>query len=483
VAWFRGGAVPGNPPVPVAKNFIHGVAVPISFHVPCLPHTPSASHTPTRKLTMPRHLRLFAVSIALLGSLNGCSVMPAPDPADVMGQPKAGVAVSGVTLDESTIPTAEAVRQQLDPLLSDVSEPLTPAECACLAASQCSTASALEREAAHMRRQASLHGRHASSNLLPPILEDQASKQRNDAAEQALVAYYQLAEVQLQQELLVESYRVHQQTEETVDGLIEAGIAIDVDRTDLDRQRYALDKSGLQLGYDQVRAIGQLKSLIGADPVSTDVIRATCSVEPRGPEFGLHEAIEIGHANDVQLRALRRFLEQGDVDDLGVARSLLKTANPMMGQEPASLGFLAKIATICGRDERGDQELSVRRRQVQELHDARTQQVDLEVANAVLHAQQCYYHVGVARDMLASRESREAFVESNREAQKSGYQELVAARSERLKARSELLHALVELEIAHVRVKARLGLLGQECAALIRESGVASPARRVRHCR
>lgn len=432
---------------------------------------------------MPGSLRVLAATLALLGSLTGCSVMPAPDPADVMGPSAMSVASSGVTLDESRIPSAEVVRQQLEPLLSDVGEPLAPAECACLAAAQSSTASALEREAAHLRRQANLHGRHLSSDLLPAILEDQARKQRNDAAEQALVAYFQLAEVQLQQELLVESYRSHQQTQETVDGLIRAGIPLDIDRTELDRQRYALDKSGLQLGYDQVRANGQLKALIGADPVSPEAIRADCAVEPRGPEYGLHEAIEIGHANDVQLRALRRFLNHGDVDDLTVARSLLQTANPMMGQEPANLGFLAKLWLICGQDRRGDEELAVRRRQIQELYDARSQQVDLEVANAVLNAQQRYYEVGVAHDVLATRESREAFVESNREAQKSGYAELIAARSEKRKARSELLHALIELEIAHVRVKAVLGLLGQECAALVQHEAGATPSRRIHRCR
>lgn len=432
---------------------------------------------------MPRHFRDYAAILALLGSLTGCSVMPAPDPTDVIGSSAARVASPGVTLDEARIPTADAVRQQLVPLLSEVSEPLSPAECACLAAAQSSTASALEREAAHLRRQANLHGRHASSDLLPSILEDQARKQRNDAAEQALVAYFQLAEVQLQQELLVESFRTQQQTQETVDGLIRAGIPLDIDRTELDRQRYALDKSGLQLGYDQARAIGQLKALIGADPISHEVIRADCELAPRGPEYGLQEAIEIGHANDVQLRALGRFLNHGDVDDLGVARSLLQTANPMMGQEPASLGVLAKLLVICGHNPRGDEELAVRRRQVQELYDARSQQVDLEVAKAVLNAQQRYYDVGVAHDVLASRESREAFVESNREAQKSGYSELIAARSERLKARSELLHALIELEIAHVRVKAALGLLGQECAALTQDANGVTPARRIHRCR
>ena len=413
-------------------------------------------------------LRQLTVSVVLLGSVPGCSLMPPPGPTEIVGQAAFPAQQQGVTVDEEQIPSYEEVRSSITPLLSEVSRPLTAAECACRAAAQSQTAAVLDREAAHLRREVNVHRRRGVSHLLPEILADQARQERNEAAKQALIAYYRLAEVQLQQELLLESYHEQQRTQDTVDGLLNAGVPIELDRSELQRQRYQLDQQGLELSYNQARATGQVKSLIGDDPLSPESIKTVCAIEPRAAEYGLTEALEMGRANDVQLKALRRFLQEGDVNDLEVARTLLKSASPLLGQVPASLGLLAKLKLALGHDDRGDQELSVRRHQLHTLYEARQQQVDLEVASEVLNAQQRYYEVSVAKDVLDSWQGRVATLESNRAAQRSEYADVVAARAERLKAKSDLLHKLIELEIAHVQLKAVLGVLGTECAAIAR---------------
>ena len=104
----------------------------------------------------------------------------------------------------------------------------------------------LEQEAAYLRGQAAAHRRRGVSHLLPDILTDQARRERNDAAEQALIAYYQLAEVELQQGVVSECYEERQRTQETVDGLHGAGMAMDLDRSELQRQRLQLDEQSLQ---------------------------------------------------------------------------------------------------------------------------------------------------------------------------------------------------------------------------------------------
>ncbi|MHB8974518.1 MAG: TolC family protein [Pirellulaceae bacterium] len=413
-------------------------------------------------------LRQLTVSVVLWGSVSGCSLMPPPNPAEIVGGNSLPALQQGITLDEDQIPSYEEVRSSITPLLSEISRPLTAAECACRAAAQSRTAAALDQEAAHLRREVCVHHRRGVSHLLPDILADQARQERNEAAKRALIAYYQLAEVQLQQELLLDSYQEQQRTQDTIDGLLTAGLPVEIDRSELQRQRYQLDQQGLQLSYNQARSTGQVKSLIGEDPLAPESIKTVCAIEPRGAEFGLHEALEIGRANDVQLKTLRRFLSDGDVDDLDVARTLLKTASPLLGQEPATLGLLAKLKLVLGHDNRGDEELSTRRRQLQSLYEARQQQVDLEVANGVLNAQQAYYDVSVANDVLDSWDGQVLRHESNREVQRSAYADVVAARAERLKAKSDLLHKLIESEIAHVQLKAVLGILVQECAGSAR---------------
>jgi outer membrane protein TolC len=280
-----------------------------------------------------------------------------------------------------------------------------------------------------------------------------------------LIAYYRLTDVQLQQELLAESYQELQRTQDALEGLLAAGLPATIDQSELERQRYQLDQQGLQLTYDQARATAQVKSLIGDDPLSPESIETTCAIQPRATEFDLAEALEIGRANDVRLRTLCRFLQAGDLKDLDVARALLKTVSPLMGQTPANLSLHAKLklALALGHDHRGDQELALRRKQLQSLYLARRQQVDLEVANEVLNAQQRYYDLGIAKDVLDSWDERVTLLESNRELQRSDYTEVVTARTERLKAKSDLWHKLIELEIGHVQLEAVLGLLGEEC--------------------
>jgi hypothetical protein len=456
--------VPGKAPVSVVKDLIHACIMPISINVQLqtiLPFPAPVRHV----LRMRSLLCQFTLVVAILGSLPGCLLMPSDDVPVAVEDVLPSMQGRGVTLDETQIPSYDAVRATVTPLLSDVRDPLTASECACLAAAQSQTAAVLEREAAYLCREVSGHRRRAVSRLLPDIVADQARRERNDAAEQALIAYYRLAEIELQQGVLSESYQERQRTQETVDGLRGAGMAADYDQSDLQRQRLQLDQQSLQLTHDQARLTGVVKSLIGKDAFSPEAIETTCAIEPRAPEFGLPEALEIGRAQDVELRALRRFLQEGDVEDLDVARSLLKTASPFLGQVPASLGLLAKLMLVCGHDARGEQELAVRKRQLQALCAARQQQVDLEVAGEVINVQQRFLDASVAKDVLDSWDRRIATLESNREVQKSDYAGLVAARVERLKAKSDLLHKLVELEIAHVKVKAALGILGEECAA------------------
>lgn len=410
------------------------------------------------------HLSPLILAAVILSSMPGCQLMPSDDlPVtvdDVMSDRRA----RGVTLDESRIPSYEAVSATVVPLLSDVQRPLTAADCACRAAAASRTAAVLEREAAHLRCEASVHGRRGVSQLLPDILADQARRKRNNAAEQALVAYYRLAEVELQQRVWMESCEEQRRAQETLDGLLGAGLAADYDRSNLHRQRLELDARNLQLTHDRARLTGLVKSLIGDDPLSPEAIETICAVEPRPPEFDLPEALDIGRARDAELNALNHFLRAGDVADLGVARSLLQTACPLVGQVPASLGLLTRLKLLCGIDRRNDRELVVRKRQLQALYDARRQQVDLDIARQLVDVQQCFLEASVAKDMLDSWDRRVALLESQREVQKSDYADLVTARTERLQARSDLLHKLIELEIAHVHVKAALGILGDECA-------------------
>ncbi len=417
------------------------------------------------------------LTAALLEFVPGCNSLPettrivAPD----IGQHP--IDVRGVQLDPHQVPRYGDVQQELDRFkMVSAARPLSDAECACLAASRSRLAHVLEKEAAHLQSQGRTHHAPCPTSLLPQILRDRAAKERNDAARQALLAYYQLVEVHLQNSLLDESAAEFQRTRQVVDRLSQAGVALQVDRTQLDRDRLQLNLRSVQLRVNEARLATQVKTLIGEDPFSPEAIETCCSVNPRGVGYSLPEAMEIARANDFELKAIRRFLHCGGIDDLDVARSLLQGANPLLGQAPVKLPFLLRLATLLSHDDRDAQELRQRKSQLRELEQARRQQVDLEVAGAVVNVQEQLLSVGIAKDMLDSWQRRVELLESQRELQQSNYQDVVQARAEMLKAKSDLLHQLVLLEMEHVKLRGSLGLLGQECDAAILPSRAFEPA-------
>ncbi len=323
----------------------------------------------------------------------------------------------------------------------------------------------MDKEAASLRRELASHRRRSPSHLLPPILNDRAVKERNDAAQQALLGYYQLVEVHLQNAVLGESYAELNRVEQTVEGLRQAGVPMETDRTALERNRLQLNLQTAQLQVNEARLTAQVKTLINEDSFSSEAIETVCAIEPRPVGYTLPEAIEIARANDFELKAIRRMLHSGDIEDLDVARGLLRVASPLLGQEPVKLGFLAKIVLVVGHDDREDRELALRKQQLRELYQVRQQQLDLEVANGVVSVQERFLDVGIAKDVLDSWQRRVTMLQSRRELQKSDYQDTVTARTELLKAKSDLLHQLILLEMEHVKLRGVMGLLGQECAA------------------
>jgi hypothetical protein len=402
----------------------------------------------------------LTLGVALCSGVSGCSLLPAPQSSVLVGDPEPAAPPSGITLDEARIPTGDAARAWTTSWLPASGRPLTAAECASRGAEQSQLARVLDREAAHLRCGAGSHGRGCVSGLLPEILSQEARRQRNDAAQQALTAYYQLVEVHLQQEVLAESLREHESTRQSLESLHSAGLLPQYDRSDLERKRLQLDQQSLKLTYDRTRLTARIKTLIGQDALTPEAIETTCALEPRPPGYALPEALEIARAHDVELFAIRRFLQCGDVDDLDLARSLLQTSFPLLGQTPETTGPLAKLSLVWGHVARSQQELSTRKQQLRTLYASRQEQVDLEVAAALVDVEQKYLELGLARDTYDSWQTRVDVLELNRELLREGYPELLAARGERLKARSQLLHAIVELELAHVRLDGTLGTLG-----------------------
>ena len=380
-------------------------------------------------------------------------------------------AAGGVKLDYRKVPAYEEI--QSIATVAPTSEPpvaMTAFVCGCLAASKSKIAAALEREAASLRQEnAKKHHKKGGSRLTPQLLEEQALEERNDAAERALEAYYQLAEIQLQQVVLTKNMQELEDTKATVQGLRNADIEVALDPTELDRQSAQLALQQAKLQFAQAQAAARVKSLIGADPMSGWPIETTCSIEPRFPEYELNEAIAIARQHDSQLIALQKLRDSHDPKDLEQARKLMGVISPLAGQEPSYGCLLAYLGAKCGCGAAHRRESNLRRGQMTKLYDARQQQLDLEVAAAMIRIREALVAVGIAKDVRDSWVKRVSVLESQREVQKASYLDVINAKSELLLAESALYHELALLEIAHVKLRGAMGLLGRECASMAAE--------------
>ena len=129
-------------------------------------------------------LSRLTVAVAMLAHVPGCSLLPWDGAPVMVEDVLPSMRAQGIALDESQIPSYAAVRETVAPLLSDVQQPLTAAECACRAAAASQVAAVLQQEAAYLCSQTTAHHRRGVSQLLPDILADQARRERNNAAEQ-----------------------------------------------------------------------------------------------------------------------------------------------------------------------------------------------------------------------------------------------------------------------------------------------------------
>jgi hypothetical protein len=405
------------------------------------------------------------VLAALLGShLCGCSLVRPADVLPVRPGESLSTDEPSMRVDRESIPSYAAVASaDLFGPRPETVKPLTASQCASLAAAHAPRAAVLESETSGLRQEAVARRCRGTSRLLPEIVADRIAQERNDAAEQALIAYFQLTRVDLQTEVLHKSYAELQRVEESVGKLRETGIPVDLDSSQLSLRRSRLDSSSVQLRFAEARLNAQLLALIGHDPLPACRIQPTGVLEPRPFEDQLEDAQEMARGHDFQWRSIQRLLQGGDTDELRTARSLLQIAGPLLGQEPGPLGPWAKFKRILGHNADGLRELEWRKRQLIQLRDARRQQLDLEVANAVSEIQERFLELGIANDVLHSLRRQLVVLESRREAQKSQYADLAQTRAELLEAESELVNRLIELEIGHVKLAARLGILAHDC--------------------
>jgi hypothetical protein len=273
-------------------------------------------------------------------------------------------------------------------------------QCQCLAAEKAWLANLTEWEGA-CSEDSDPRGVQATHRA---VLCCRVVEQRNRAAGEALEAYYRLAEVEAQWDLLGSSIDEAKKSVRALQLLKARGLNIELDDGRLDRQLLELEAERSQLDLPREQLNGQLRVLLDAD---------VCEGTPFWPEVELsHEAVELDVEEEIatglsmrpDLAAVRIMLCRLDRQVLSEARSLMQAADSGLGAS-APLGFLRRRRK---REAQTDCELRMRRAQLEQLLEFREKAAVEEIRQAVHSIEAEDQAIALATRKAASLRRRKA---------------------------------------------------------------------------
>lgn len=296
----------------------------------------------------------------------------------------------------------------------------------------------------------------ARAGLIQAIYGDLAEHQRNEAAADAMAAYWRAVAVRDQIQLLHQAEPLI----DTLEALAEAAARLEIADGNLDQlddQRLQIEDRLIEGRFSLLRIRHQIAALIGSSSEQAEAARLD---EPLGgqrtPELDVERQIEIAFSHRSDLRALETLCRCMNGNSLPAARDLLGTFSPGLGVASAAVTAArgSRLLTLhAPRPSIGD--LACRRAQCSELVAARREQVQAEVRDAVLQVEEAIARVDVARrraelaDAVAERARRATEIEQQPPGT-SEQSQLVALerQAELIERQQRLAVALVELQRA-----------------------------------
>ena len=157
------------------------------------------------------------------------------------------------------------------PAWAETYQTLSVQDCQCRAATNCATANMVELERHWAQVIIECDSKYVALNqcLFRDLLALHATDLRNDAAGNALVAYYQLAGLEAQSFYLEQAIDETQLALGRADEVTESGLPGEIDRSEIAANLYELQDRRAQLQLKRLQLNGQLKKLLDC-PLADD---------------------------------------------------------------------------------------------------------------------------------------------------------------------------------------------------------------------
>lgn len=296
----------------------------------------------------------------------------------------------------------------------------------------------------------------ARVGLIQAVYGDLAAHQRNDAAADAMSAYWRAVALRDQLDLLDEAYPLL----DTLEALADAAERLEIpdgNRDQLADERLQIEDRLIEGRFSQRRVRHQLAALTGSSVAQAEAAQLEDLLPvPQETDLDVDRQIDIAMRNRSDLHAAETLCRCMNGNSLPAARDLLGTFSPGLGIAAATATAARGSRLLALHAPRPSfPDLACRRSQCNELVAVRREQIYAEVRDAVLQLEEAVARAEVAsrRAELADTAARRAIRATEIEQQAPGtgqraQLESLEQQADRIEKQLRVAQALVELKRA-----------------------------------
>ena len=285
------------------------------------------------------------------------------------------------------------------------------------------------------------------------IISANSMYQRNLSAEQAMLAYFGLAEVYLQNQIIDETLVEIEELQEVLEQLQEEGLLRDVDPESLNRKRLEALEMRNELLFNFESLNEALRGLLGLErdvhPIWTD-----CQISNWEVPVHLDAELEIAFSNRTDVQSLEKLSSISNDQIIETLRNSVRSASPLAG-------LVLERRIFGGYFSDQSAEVAKLRSQLLILHNAQIDLVKSQVAEHFYSVLKNHEMIQLKRQKLASLRKSEARLDAKRQVGPIEVDEVLSVKSELLKCRSEIIRSAIELQMSWIRLRSAQGLLGR----------------------
>jgi hypothetical protein len=291
------------------------------------------------------------------------------------------------------------------------------------------------------------------------LLSLRGAQIRNDAAGDALEAYYQLAAAEAGIDVLDRSRDHVRQVLGYAAELEQQGLPVPLDTSALGQQELDLAARRAELEWNVAQLNGRLRLLLGwclEGPVrvwpQTDLIVERAPVD-------VAAAVQTGLASRPDLATLRLLSTTLEEATLPLVRGALQTQDATLGNVTSGFERLGQLL----RPARGDDELRARRAQLSTLLVEKERELVVAIHAAAGAVEMHRDRAVLAKQALESARVRLSELERLRDVGQATPFDVATQRGKVLEAETTLVERAAAWRLAEVELRQTLGVLAREC--------------------